>query len=179
MAAWVLPQGFAAGEIFHPLPDFIPVGPLASFAHEGTPVFLVPLTAPENLVVGETVSIAIDATWQACEEICVPEEGRFEFTAPVIGAAQRKETRPSLFEEARSALPAPFNGEATLASRNSAYFLDLPMNDGLANDGVFFFPGQEGYGPIRSSPGSFQPPPTADERSRTLHAGPCREHRSF
>ena len=141
---WELPQGFEAGDILHPIPGFIPVGPLASFAHEGTPVFLIPVAAPENLVVGETISIAIDATWQACEEICVPENGRFEFTAPVIDVSQRENIRPEIFDGARAALPVPFNDEATLALRNGSYVLDIPAIEGLANDGVFFFPGPEG-----------------------------------
>ncbi len=141
---WALPQGFAAGDILHPVPEFIPVGPLASFAHEGTPVFLIPVAAPENLVVGETISIAIDATWQACEDICVPEDGHFEFTAPVIDASQHRKTRPAIFDAARGALPAPFDAGATLATRNGSYVLDFPVIDGLAGDSVFFFPEPEG-----------------------------------
>ena len=38
---WRLPEGFEAGAPYHPVPEYIPVGPLASFAHEGEPVFLV------------------------------------------------------------------------------------------------------------------------------------------
>lgn len=142
--SWALPQGFVAGDILHPVPGFIPVGPLASFAHEGTPVFLIPVAAPENLVVGETISIAIDATWQACEEICVPENGRFEFTATVIDASQHENIWPEIFDAARAALPVPFDDETTLALRDGSYVLDLPVIDGLTSDSVFFFPGPEG-----------------------------------
>ena len=36
---WTLPDGFETGTPLHPAPEYIPVGPLASYAHEGEPVF--------------------------------------------------------------------------------------------------------------------------------------------
>ena len=70
---WQLPPGIEAGEIIHPVPHKIPVGPLASYAHEGAPVFLVPLRATDALQLGETLKISVNGFWQVCEEICVPE----------------------------------------------------------------------------------------------------------
>ncbi len=142
--SWTLPEGIEAGDILHPVPEFIPVGPLASFAHEGTPIFLVPVVAPDNLVAGETVRVAIDATWQACEDICVPEDGRFEFVVPVIEPSQSKMQNPTVFAAARDALPVPLDGEATFSARDEFYVLELPLIDGLTDDSVFFFPGLEG-----------------------------------
>jgi len=81
--SWSLPDGFEAGGIVYPLPERIPVGPLANFGHHGKPVFLAAITAPENLALGDTVDIELGATWLICEEICVPESGRFQLSLPV------------------------------------------------------------------------------------------------
>ena len=140
---WTLPAGFETGDVLHPVPEYIPVGPLASFAHEGAPIFLASVTAPADLVVGDTVSVAIDATWQACEDICVPEEGRFEFTLPVIDPAARVTQHAALFEAARSALPAAGDDAATFSVRNGAYVLDMAPVE-AAPESIFFFPAPEG-----------------------------------
>ena len=50
--SWESPSGYEVGEILHPPPEYIPVGPLASYAHEGEPVFLVPVTCPGRCASG-------------------------------------------------------------------------------------------------------------------------------
>lgn len=141
---WSLPEGFAAGDIRHPVPDYIPVGPLASFAHEGEPVFLVPVSVPDDLAVGEEVSVEIDASWQVCEEICVPEEGKFSFSLPVVEAARSDARRAQLFSEARAKLPTPYEGGAVFNRAGGAYVLEIADATGLTDKDVFFFPETEG-----------------------------------
>ncbi len=141
---WTLPAGFTAGGILHPVPEYIPVGPLASYAHQGKPVFLVPVTAPESLPAGETVDIRIDATWQTCEEICVPEDGHFEFSLPVINDAQKENQNAALFEAARARLPVSFDGEAAFRLRGGEYVLEAQAIDGFRKEDAFFFPDVEG-----------------------------------
>ncbi len=141
---WTLPGGFEVGEILHPVPQFIPVGPLASFAHEGAPVFLVSVTAPTDAVSGETVDIIINALWQACEEICVPEETRFEFSVSILAAAEIRSETALLFARARAALPVAMDKAARFERRGGAYVLTIDNWDGAAPADAFFFPGPEG-----------------------------------
>ena len=141
---WTLPEGFAAGEILHPIPKYIPVGPLASFAHEGEPVFLTPVTVPADLQPGREAAFSVDASWQVCEEICVPEDGRFSLTLPVVTPAEISRPHRSVFDAARAALPAAFDGEAAFAARGGAYVLDMRAPEGFSADGAFFFPAPEG-----------------------------------
>ena len=141
---WSLPPGFEAGDIRHPVPQYIPVGPLASWAHEGTPVFLVPVLVPADLTIGAEIAVEIDATWQVCEEICVPEEGRFTFSLPVIEAGEKEGWREDIFNAARAKLPQPYSGDAAFARRGNEFVLELSPSDESDGGAVFFFPEPEG-----------------------------------
>lgn len=141
---WTLPEGFEAGEPLHPSPEYIPVGPLASFAHEGEPVFLLPLTAPQDAAPGEAIDIEASASWQACEDICVPEEGRFSFSLSVVEEAAPIAAHAPLFAAARAALPSVFEGEAAFSVRGGAYVLELEPPEGFTDKDAFFFPAVEG-----------------------------------
>lgn len=141
---WSLPEGFAAGAPLHPVPDYIPVGPLASYAHEGAPVFLVPVTAPADARPGEMLEIEIEAAWQACEEICVPEKGRFSFSLPVVEAVAPDASHAELFAAARAALPEEGDRGAGFSIENGDYVLTATTPEGFEAGEAFFFPEPEG-----------------------------------
>jgi thiol:disulfide interchange protein/DsbC/DsbD-like thiol-disulfide interchange protein len=141
---WTLPEGYSTGDILHAAPEFIPVGPLASYAHEGVPVFLVSVTAPPSAAPGDVVNVVIDATWQTCEEICVPEDGRFEFEMPVVASLELRSENVALFDAARRALPPLHQGAAQFARVEQSY--ELRINDWRETEAqeIFFFPEAEG-----------------------------------
>lgn len=141
---WSLPEGFETGAVLHPAPVYIPVGPLASYAHEGAPVFLVAVTAPETAAPGDIVDIAIDASWQACEDICVPEEGRFEFSVPVDDAPQTNTAYADIFANARASLPEDIDADASFAVEGGSYMLELAAPAGFDSADAFYFAGAEG-----------------------------------
>ncbi len=141
---WDLPAGFVHGEIIHPSPEYIPVGPLASYAHEGAPVFLVPVSAPAHARPGEIVDIVIHASWQTCEEICVPEEGRFSFSLPVAEEAAPDANVASLFAAARAAHPVEVEANAVFRVKGAGYSLTLTAPDDFAPDDAFYFAAPEG-----------------------------------
>ncbi len=142
---WSLPEGFEAGDIVHPAPDYIPVGPLASYAHEGSPVFMIPVTAPADAEIGAIVDVSISASWQACEDICVPEDALFSFSLPVLAAesAPVSENR-LLFVAARLEHPEPLTAPAAFRRAGDSYELAIAGWTGGAADDVFFFPEDEG-----------------------------------
>ena len=142
---WSLPGGYEAGPIEHPGPEYIPVGPLASYAHEGAPVFLFPVTAPADATVGDVLDISINAHWQVCEEICVPEEARFEFSLPVLAAEDAPAGENAfLFAAARAAQPEPYQGEAVFRRAGDRYDLTLTDWRAPAPEDAFFFVAPEG-----------------------------------
>ncbi|PQA87809.1 protein-disulfide reductase DsbD family protein [Hyphococcus luteus] len=141
---WTMPEGFVAGAPLHPVPDYIPVGPLASYAHEGAPVFLIPVTAPADARPGDDIEIAIDASWQTCEDICVPEDGRFSFSLPVVEAAASDAAHAGLFAKARAKLPDEGDKEAGFSVADGGYVLTASAPAGLDPEAAFFFPAPEG-----------------------------------
>ncbi len=141
---WTMPEGFKAGAPLHPVPDYIPVGPLASYAHEGEPVFLVPVTAPADAAPGDRVDISIEASWQTCEDICVPEDGRFSFSLPVVESAAPDAAHADLFARARAKLPEDGDDEARFSVSDGAYVLTAAAPKDFSPEGAFFFPAPEG-----------------------------------
>ncbi len=142
---WTLPEGFETGLPLHPAPEYIPVGPLASYAHEGTPVFLVPVTAPTHLTTGTTINVVIDAAWQVCEEICIPEEAQFSFPLSVVDEMQNRSDVSGIFADARSALPPKHHGDAAFSRIASDQFsLVIEPWREETPQGVFFFPVLDG-----------------------------------
>lgn len=142
---WSLPEGFQPGDVNHPVPDYIPVGPLASYAHEGAPVFLAPVDVPVDAEVGETISVTVNASWQTCEEICVPEETSYKFTLPVLATDDAPANEYSaLFAAARAARPQTLDNAAQFRRAGAQYELVVREWNGEAPETAFFFPEKEG-----------------------------------
>ena len=99
---WKLPEGFTAGPIQWPVPEVKDGFFGKSFAYEGSPVFLVEITAPASLATGNTVTLTADATWQICKDSCINEKKSFTLTLPVAAAAEKDPSQIALFNEARS-----------------------------------------------------------------------------
>ena len=141
---WSLPDGFEVGDIIHPAPERIPVGPLASFAHIEEAVYLVPVRTPSDLSVGGDIEFSINASWQVCETVCILEEGSFELTLPVLSASEKIATRASWFEVARAGAPLVAPEDAILSKVDGDLILSVPgITPSELND-VFFFPELEG-----------------------------------
>ena len=139
---WRLPDGFVAGEILHPTPEVAPIGPFANFVHNNAPIFLTSIPAPKDLPLGEEIPIVVDASWQVCEEVCVPEEARFEFALPV--AIEAESANQDLFARARATLPIDEQRSALFSKENGAFVLNFPWSEEAAPEDAFFFPEPEG-----------------------------------
>lgn len=107
---WTLPEGFSAGPIQWPVPQVKDGYFGKSFIYEGSPVFLVDLTAPQSLKSGQTVTLTANAKWQICKQSCIDEQGTFSLTLRTGAAAEKDPAQAALFEKARTALPKPADG---------------------------------------------------------------------
>lgn len=79
---WRLPSGWSAGEILWPAPSRIPSGGLLSYGYETEVVFVSEIRPPARIV-GDSVLLAADVNWVACEEICVAGRARATIARPV------------------------------------------------------------------------------------------------
>jgi thiol:disulfide interchange protein DsbD len=107
---WTLPPGVSSGEIAWPVPAKIPLGNLANYGYEGTVLLPVPLgVAPDfkpplALTGSAELEVRLNASWLACSQECIPEEGDFLLKLPVRGSTALHKAD---FDAAQAAQPAP------------------------------------------------------------------------
>lgn len=109
---WKLPDGFTASSIRWPIPDAIPVGPLLNHGYSDEVLLLTEITVPQGA--SGLVTLAADASWLVCKEICIPEEGSSTLDLTIGSPAQPSE-HAALLAQAVSRLPKTSPWTATLA----------------------------------------------------------------
>ena len=98
---WTLPAGVTAGAVAWPTPRKFPLGSLANYGFDGTVLLPVPLQIAPSFS-GTHIDIQLYATWLACRQECIPEEGTFNLRLPVQGSTALHGTA---FEAAWAAAP--------------------------------------------------------------------------
>ncbi|WP_343895013.1 protein-disulfide reductase DsbD domain-containing protein, partial [Craurococcus roseus] len=138
-----LPEGASAGPVEWPAPDRIPYGPLVNFGYKGEVLLPLAVTPPADLAPGGRFAIEAEATWLVCEQLCIPEEGRFRLELPVAAASPRPDPALApLFAAAEAAKPRPSPWPARAGLGGNAGSLALAGGDfstATVRD-AFFFP---------------------------------------
>lgn len=146
--SWTLPPGAKADPIVWPTPILFEIGGITNYGFKDEATLLVRVTPPADLA--GPLKLAADANWLVCEDVCIPEEGKFELTLPsgptAMPAAPATRT---LFEQARHEVPT----ESPWPAR---YGVDKTGNPTLQVDAkglkpdtignVYFFPAE--WGPV-------------------------------
>jgi thiol:disulfide interchange protein/DsbC/DsbD-like thiol-disulfide interchange protein len=129
---WKLPDGFTAGPIQWPVPEVKDGFFGKSFAYEGSPVFLVEITAPASLATGKSITLTADATWQICKDSCINEKQSLSLTLPVATKAEKAPEQIALFEEARrkQAKKIPSLKITAESAGTYYYYLEIGENSG-------------------------------------------------
>ena len=83
---WDLPAGTRAGPIRWPFPERQSLGPLTNYGYSGEHFLLTTLTPPASLA-GDTFTVAAQAHWLVCDDVCIPGEAPVQLTLPVAGTA--------------------------------------------------------------------------------------------
>ncbi|MEO7101528.1 MAG: thioredoxin family protein [Luteolibacter sp.] len=135
---WKFPEGFSAGPIQWPVPEVKDGYFGKSFVYQGSPVFLVDLTAPASLKIGETVTLTADAKWQICKDSCINEKRTLSLSLGVAALAEKNPATAEIFKKARSSQPvkAPSwhfsatsgNGEVQLRVEPNGAFEGVPTD---------------------------------------------------
>jgi thiol:disulfide interchange protein DsbD len=138
-----LPEGAAAGPIEWPAPQRIPYGPLVNFGYEDEVLLPLRVTPPAGLAPGDSLPVEAEANWLVCEQICIPETGRFRLDLPVAAAARPDPALAPLFAAAEAAQPRPAPWAARVAAgpgRAARLLLDGPGLSPATVREAFFFP---------------------------------------
>jgi thiol:disulfide interchange protein DsbD len=146
--AWTLPRGFTSGDIAWPAPERFVVGQIGNYGYAGTVDLLVPIVAPTDLTTadlkaGGAATIAADATWLACSEICIPGEAKLTLDLPI--AAMPAPAAPAaarLFAAARKHLPqqAGFASRFVVTAKELRLSVPAAAVAGIERPRAAFFP---------------------------------------
>jgi thiol:disulfide interchange protein len=147
---WNLPAGAKADPILWPAPTLIDVSGVINYGFKDDILLLVKITPPATLA--GTLALKADANWLVCDDVCIPEEGKFALDLPVGAAAKPADANTrALFDKARRVLPmdSPWPARFGLAkSGDPTLVVDAR---GLKPDtirSVYFFPAE--WGPVAS-----------------------------
>lgn len=111
--AWQLPPGSAASEIHWPWPERLPMGHLINYGYSGEHLLPVTITPAEDLKAGDELTIAVQAEWLVCEDICIPGQAELSMNLPVVQTAPSKNVAATpLFAWADQRKPASVNWPA-------------------------------------------------------------------
>lgn len=148
--AWKLPEGAKAGPIVWPRPHLFDISGVINYGFKDEAVLLVQITPPATL--SGDFKLAADANWLVCEDVCIPEDGKFELTLPVsaTGSPAPPATR-AIFDKARQELPVQSPWPARYGVAKSGDPTLIVEAKGLKPDtirDVYFFPGE--WGPVAS-----------------------------
>ncbi len=147
---WTLPAGTTADAIVWPTPSLIDVGGVINYGFSNDVLLLVRITPSADLAVGNTLPLAASAEWLVCDDVCIPEEGKFAIELPVSAAAQpaSAEVR-ALFDKARRDVPmtSPWPARFALAPNGDPVLVvDAKGLKPETIRDVYFFPAE--WGPV-------------------------------
>jgi len=145
---WKLPEGARADPIVWPAPILFDIGGVINYGFKDESMLLVRITPPADLA--GPLTLAAEANWLVCEDVCIPEEGKFELVLPSgTAATPAPPATRDLFEKARRAVPTASPWPARYGLSKTGDPTLLVEAKGLKPDtigDVYFFPAE--WGPI-------------------------------
>ena len=146
--SWKLPEGAKADPIVWPAPTLFDIGGVTNYGFKDEAMLLVRITPPADLA--GPLTLAAEANWLVCEDVCIPEEGKFELVLPSgTAATPAPPVTRTLFEQARRAVPTPSPWPARYGLSRTGDPTLLVEAKGLKADTVsafYFFPAE--WGPV-------------------------------
>jgi len=147
---WKLPAGAKAEPIVWPAPTLFNIGGVINYGYHDEVLLLSRITPPADAT--GSFALSADANWLVCEDVCIPEEGKFTLSLPVGTAAKPADADTSaLFEKARRSVPmeSPWPARFGLAkSGDPTLVVDAKGLKPQTIRDAYFFPAE--WGPVAS-----------------------------
>ncbi len=103
--AWVLPEGFTAGDIQWPYPERFALPELLILGYEKNVLLMVEMRPPADLA-ADRVELQVQVEWLACREVCIPGQARLALELPVRTQPPQSDPKwAAEFESTRSRVP--------------------------------------------------------------------------
>jgi thiol:disulfide interchange protein DsbD len=146
---WTLPPGVKADAILWPAPTLYNVSGVINYGYQDNILLLVKITPPADYK-NATLPLTAEANWLVCDDVCIPEEGKFALNLPVGPAVKPADADTRvLFEEARRAVPSDSPWPARFGLDKAGDPTLMVDAKGLKADtihDVYFFPAE--WGPV-------------------------------
>jgi thiol:disulfide interchange protein DsbD len=144
---WTLPDGVKAGAIVWPAPHLYDIGGVINYGFQNEAMLLVQITPPADLK-GDALKLAAEANWLVCEDVCIPEEGKFELSLPIgASATPASPATRAIFDKALQSVPHESPWPARYGVAKSGDPTLIVEARGLKADtirNVYFFPADWG-----------------------------------
>jgi len=148
---WTLPAGVTADPIVWPTPNLFNIGGVINYGYQDETVLLVRITPPADLS-GSSLKLTAEANWLVCEDVCIPEDGKFELSLPIAAAATpASPVTRAILDKARRNVPMESPWPARYGVAKSGDPTLIVEARGLKPDtirDVYFFPAE--WGPVAS-----------------------------
>jgi thiol:disulfide interchange protein DsbD len=148
---WTLPAGVTAEPIVWPTPHLVNIGGVINYGFQDEAVLLVRITPAAGLT-GNALKLSAEANWLVCEDVCIPEDAKFELSLPIaVAATPTSPATRAMFDKARRAVPTESPWPARYGVAKSGDPMLIIEAKGLKPDtlrDVYFFPAD--WGPIAS-----------------------------
>jgi thiol:disulfide interchange protein len=138
---WTLPEGISTGDILWPVPQTVPLGPLINYGYKDEAVYLVEVQTSPEMAPGQTLEFSAHITWLVCEDICIPEDGQFNFTVQTGPQTFTDSKWHSIAQSALDAMAKPDDSIQTGAALSGETLKYSFAGPGLQNTKkAYFFP---------------------------------------
>ena len=145
---WTLPAGVKADPIVWPTPHLFNISDVINYGFKDEALLLVRITPPAEL--NGPLTLVANANWLVCEDVCIPEEGKFELTLPsATTATPAPPATRALFDKARQSVPTESPWPARFGVAKSGDPTLVVEARGLKPEtirDVYFFPAE--WGPV-------------------------------
>ncbi len=148
---WEAPDGLTFSDLMFVAPERIITPPdFVSYGYEGEVFFISEVTVSEDFDLGQSITIKADASWLACEKMCIPGRAKLALELPV--ALESEGTlKPSGWAEsllaARDRIPA-MPTSASLAFENLESTISASVRweglGGIDTQKLYFYAEEEG-----------------------------------
>lgn len=122
------PENTNVGPIQWPAPTVKDGFAGKSFIYEGSPHFLLEITPPPSLSIGDTFTFTATAEWQICKITCINENAEFSLSLPVSTSPAINPELKQTFAKARENIPKLLKGASATIIPESAnnILLEIP-----------------------------------------------------
>jgi len=126
---WTLPEGFTATYQGWPTPHYSKSFGYNTIGYEGTVYHLYTITPPQDLALGQSLSLSAESSWQICDDKgCKSEKSQLSLTLPTSEFSSNNSDTAREFNTARAHYPKPLPENINLSATDDGKNITLTLS---------------------------------------------------